>query len=195
MRTQRGTHGAGILVVCTANLCRSPMAAALLSRRLTALDVTVPVGSGGMLTDDDPALPEVVAVMAGYGLDVERHRSRVARAADLAAAGLVLGMAREHVRYAIVTAPEAWPRAFTLKELVRLGEQIGPRSAAEPFAGWLSRAHAGRKRSALLGDSADDDVADPVGGPPRRYAETAAILDRLVGRLAELCWGHAGRAS
>jgi low molecular weight protein-tyrosine phosphatase len=171
------------------------MAAALLSRRLTALDVTVPVGSAGMLTDGDPALPEVVAVMAGYGLDVERHRSHVACAADLAAAGLVLGMAREHVRYAIVTAPQAWPRAFTLKELVRLGEQIGPRPPAEPFAGWLSRAHAGRKRAALLGDSPDDDVADPVGGPLRRYAETAAILDRLVSRLTELGWGQAGPGS
>jgi hypothetical protein len=49
-------------------------------------------------------------------------------------------------------------------------------------------AHKGRDRASLLGDSADDDVADPIGGPPLAYAQTADLLSHLTGRLADLCW-------
>jgi|SRR6266702_1603708 len=182
---------AGVLVLCAANVCRSPMAAALLARRLAALGVRVPVRSAGVLRDGDPPLPEVVSVMATYGLDTASHRSHAVAAAELAAAELILGMTRDGVRHAVVTAPEVWPRAFTLKELIRRGERIGPRPHGEPLAGWLSRAHADRERRDLLGDSPEDDVADPAGGPPEGYANAAALLDGLVRRLAELCWSHA----
>ncbi len=182
----------GIVVLCTANVCRSPMAAALLARRLSGLSVAVRVRSGGMLRGGDPPLPEVISVMARYGIDITGHRSRVACAADLARASLVLAMARDNLRYAVVTEPGAWPRAFTLRELVRRGERVGPRPPGEPFVGWLSRAHQGRERAALLGDSAEDDVPDPVGGPPRAYMDVARLLDRSVARLAELGWPHAG---
>ena len=182
----------GILVLCTANVCRSPMAAALLARRLGALDV--PVSSAGMLDGGRPALPEVMSEMGARGLDVSGHRSRAVQAADLAEAGLVLGMARENLRHAVVIAPEAWPRAFTLKELVRRAEDIGPRRAGEPLASWLPRMHAGRDRMSLLGATDEDDVADPAGGPPHGYAQTAAVLDQLVDRLAELGWGREGPA-
>ena len=130
--------------------------------------------------------------MAGYGIDIAAHRSRVACAADLAHASLVLAMARDNLRYAVVTEPGAWPRAFTLRELIRRGERIGPRPPGEPFSGWLSRAHEGRERAALLGDSAEDDVPDPAGEPLRAYVDAARLLDRSVARLAELGWAHAG---
>ncbi len=167
------------------------MAAALLARRLAVLGVIVPVRSAGMIRCGDPPHPEVVSVMTSYGIKIASHSSRVARATDLARASLVLAMARDNLRYAVITEPGAWPRAFTLKELIRRGEQIGPRRPGEPFAEWLSRAHAGRDRTSLLGDSAVDDVADPAGGPRRAYAATASLLDQLVMRLAELGWAQA----
>ena len=74
----------GIVVLCTANVCRSPMAAALLARRLSELGVAAQVRSAGMLGGGDPPLPEVVSVMAGYGIDLTAHRSRVVRAATQA---------------------------------------------------------------------------------------------------------------
>jgi protein-tyrosine phosphatase len=180
-----------IVVLCTANVCRSPMAAALLYRRLAALGVVVPVSSAGMIGGGDSPYPEVVSVMAVYGIEIASHRSRIACAADLARASLVLAMARDSLRYAVITEPAAWPRTFTLKEIVRRGSQIGPRRPGEPFSCWLSRAHAGRERTLLLGDSVEDDVADPTGGPRRAYAATANLLDQLLMRLVELGWAQA----
>jgi protein-tyrosine phosphatase len=180
--------GAEVLVVCTANVCRSPMAAALLTCRLAGRGLGATVRSGGMLGDGAPPPPEVITAMACFGLDVSAHRSRTVTTEDLERADLTLAMARENLRHAVVTAPAIWPRAFTLRELVRRGGAIGARSAGESLAGWLARAHDGRERAALLGDGAQDDVADPMGGPQRGYTETAAVLSELVDRLAGLCW-------
>jgi protein-tyrosine phosphatase len=171
--------GGGIVTLCTANVCRSVMAA-------------ITVRSAGMTRCGDPPCPEVISVMARYGVETASHRSHVACASDLARADLILAMARDNLRYAVITEPAAWPRTFTLKEIVRRGEQIGPRRPGEPLAYWLSRAHAGRERASLLGASAGDDVADPAGGPAEAYAETADLLDLLLTRLAELGWAHAG---
>jgi protein-tyrosine phosphatase len=189
---QDGPGATAIVVLCTANVCRSPMAAALLARRLSELGVTARVRSAGMLPGGEPPLPEVVSVMTRYGLDLAEHRSREADAAELGSASLVLAMARDHLRYAVVSEPGTWSRAFTLRELIRRGAQIGPRTPGEPLADWLSRIHAGRERAALLGDSAQDDVPDPAGGPFRAYADVADLLDRSVARLADLGWTHAG---
>jgi protein-tyrosine phosphatase len=178
-----------VLVVCTANRCRSVMAQAMLARRL---GVVARVRSAGLLEPGLPPPTATVAAMAARGLEVARHRSRTITAGELRAADLVLAMAREHVRHMVVTEPSVWPRTFTLKELLRRGPQAGPRMPGEPLAGWLARVHAGRERSALLGDSPEDDVADPVGGPPRAYALTAAELDRLLAELAGLCWYSSG---
>ena len=173
------------------------MAEALLTNRLSALGSAATVRSGGMLGDGEPPRPEAITAMARYGLDIAAHRSRRVTAEDLERADLTLAMARENLRHAVVTAPAVWPRAFTLKELVRRGEAAGPRAPGQDLAGWLARAHDGRERTALLGDSAADDVADPTGGPPDGYTETAAILGSLLDRLVALCWAaeSAGRHS
>jgi protein-tyrosine-phosphatase len=167
------------------------MTAALLTRRLAELGVPVPVHSAGMISSGDPPHPEVISIMTSYGIEIASHRSRIVSSADLVPASLVLTMAREHLRHAAIIEPAVWPRAFTLKELIRRGEQIGPRAPDEQFSHWLSRVHEGRGRTALLGDSSSDDVADPAGGPLRSYADTVALLDYLVTRLVELGWARA----
>jgi protein-tyrosine phosphatase len=182
----------GILLLCTANVCRSVMAQAMLSARLAARGVAVPVASAGLLGSGWPPPPEVVSVMAARGMDVTGHRSRIVTADDLAAAGLILGLTRDHVRHAAVLLPAAWPRAFTIRELLRRGRQAGARAPDEPLAHWLTRAADGRRRADLLGSHPADDVADPAGGPLREYQATADTLDRLTRDLVELGWPNSG---
>jgi protein-tyrosine phosphatase len=162
------------------------MAAALLSRRFDEAGIEAVVSSAGMLFDAKPATDYGQAVMADRGIDISGHRSRKLRPEMLASADLLIGMAREHVREVVVLDPAVWGRAFTLKELVRLGEERGGRAADEPFEQWLARLHEGRRRSDLLGGSEADDVADPIGGPRRSYQRTAEELDDLTARLARL---------
>ena len=164
------------------------MAQRLLSARLAARVQQVPVASAGLLGDGRRPPAEVISVMAARGLDVTGHRSRAVTPADLAAAGLVIGLTREHARHAAVLAPEAWPRVFTLRELVRRGGQTGPRSAGEPLAGWLVRVADGRDRRDLLGRDVADDVPDPYGGALAGYQAAAELLDGLTRDLAALCW-------
>ncbi|HEY2277127.1 MAG TPA: hypothetical protein VGI00_02150 [Streptosporangiaceae bacterium] len=179
----------GVLVLCTANLCRSAMTEILLSAHLAAYGARVPVSSAGMTGTGQAPPPEAVAALAARGLDITGHRSRTVGPEDLAAADLILGMSREHVRHAVVLAPSAWPRTFTLRELVRRGGQARPRQPGEPLTVWLARASHGRDQRDLLGSSAEDDIADPYGGPARDYEATAALLDQLTGDLVYLCWG------
>lgn len=179
-----------ILVLCTANLCRSVMAEALLSAHLAARGVSVPVSSAGVASTfpAQPASPEVIAVMAARGQDVTRHRSRTLTREDIADADLIVGMERDHVRHAVVLLPDAWQRTFTLRELVRRGSQAGVRGPGEPLWAWLARISADRDRHGLLGRSPVDDVADPAGGPARGYEATAVLLDQLTHELVTLCW-------
>jgi protein-tyrosine phosphatase len=179
-----------ILVLCTANVCRSPMAQAMLARELAARGQRARVTSAGVAAAGGAPVPgEVATVLAGYGLDVTGHRSAAVTAGDLDGADLILTMAREHLRYAVVQAPLTWPRAFTLRELARRGARAGPRAPGEPLAGWLARAHAGRSRMALLGDGEPDDVPDPFGGRLSDYQRAAAQISGAVAEVADLGWG------
>jgi len=164
------------------------MAEAMLRRLAAQAGVEAHVHSAGLLDDGNPASPHGVEVLAGLGLDTSAHRSRRMTGDMISGADLVLAMAREHLREAVVSAPAAFPRTFTIKELVRRGEAAGPRSASEPLDRYLARLHEGRDRSSLLGVSDEDDVSDPYGTSLEAYRRTAAELDDLTRRLAALLW-------
>jgi protein-tyrosine phosphatase len=165
------------------------MAEAFLRHRLADLGVEAHVHSAGLLHDGQRAAAEGIQAMGALGLDTTAHRSRRMTADMVEQADLVVGMAREHVREAVLLSPGAWPKAFTLKELVRRGEQAGPRADGQLFDEWLAKLHAGRQRQDVLGSSPEDDVADPIGLGREDYRRTAADIEGLVSRLVDLVWG------
>ena len=83
-----------------------------------------------------------------------------------------IGMAREHVREAVVLVPDALARTFTLKELVRGAEAIGAaRVPTSRWPAWLARIAPHEPRAALVGRAATTtelDVADPIGAAASR---------------------------
>lgn len=164
------------------------MAEVLLQHRLDAIGLQARVSSAGELRAGVPAAPGSVRAMADRGLDLGAHRSQTVTAEHLAEADLVVGMARRHVREAVLAYPDAWPRTFTLKELVRRGEAAGSRRSGQPLAAWLNLVHVGRQTTDLLGDDPDDDVEDPIGAPDRVYEATATELDDLVDRMVAVAF-------
>lgn len=184
-----------ILVLCTGNICRSPVAEALLRQRLRRGGVIGRVQSAGLLQGGSPASEHSVTLLEARGLDLSAHRSQTLTAELLRRATLILGMAREHVREAVVLAPDVFPRTFTLKELVRRAERVGRREEDEPLEQWLMRVHGGRTSKDLMGVSAEDDVRDPIGQPRGAYVTMVTELDDLIGRLYWLAWGAAAGGS
>lgn len=66
-----------LLFVCSGNICRSPMAAAIADRIALERGLDVEIRSAGTLgLQDRPAEPRAVAVCREIGLDLSAHRSR-----------------------------------------------------------------------------------------------------------------------
>lgn len=164
------------------------MAAALFAREVGGRAESVEAASAGILPGGDPVPPEVLEVMDTYGIDLSAHRSRTLTAEAVSEADLLVGMARRHVREAVLLDAEVWPRAFTLKSLVQRGRALGPRAPGSEVASWLGGVHDGRTRSELAHRSSVDEVADPYGGPLAGYRTAGKELEELTSELAELLW-------
>jgi protein-tyrosine phosphatase len=177
-----------ILVVCTANVCRSPVAAGLLQRALGSSDDAWSVRSAGTASFRAALDPNTVAAAADAGLDlathVPRHLGRDVLQHD--GADLVLTMTRAHLREVVAIDASWWPRAFTLKELVRRASAAPPGPAGEPLADWLGRLAVGRRAAAMLRPDPADDVDDPYGMPRRAHVEMVRQLRDLIDVLVRL---------
>lgn len=101
-----------ILLVCTGNLCRSPMAVGLLRRLLVkkGLETDYQVRSAGVwAVDGRPATESAVAVMAERGIDITDHIAHTINAEDVAASDLILVMSRDQGQMIRQTWPQyAW---------------------------------------------------------------------------------------
>ena len=179
-----------VLFVCTGNICRSPMAEGLLRQRLETRGIPAHVHSAGFATHGEPASAHGIDVLHhDYRVDLHGHRSRRLQAKMVAGSDLIVGMARRHVFEVAREQPDAFGRAFTLKELVRRAEAADARAPDESLDAWLSRLHEGRSPGDLWGESPDDDVEDPIGQDYAMYRRTAAEIDSLVERLVDAVWG------
>ena len=112
------------------------------SQRFAAAGIDATVQQRGPVQRRVPATDLAVAAAAARGVDISAHRSRMMTADDVADADLIIGMARHHVREAVLLEPASLARAFTLRELVRRA-QGAPRLAERAHLHVAEAARAG----------------------------------------------------
>ena len=175
-----------LLVVCTANVCRSPVAERLLERHLGAAGFAVEVASAGTRGGRLPVHEDTMRAARDVDLDLHGHVSRQVDPAMISTEGadLVITMTRGHLRDVVGLLPDAWPRSFTLKEIVRRSLDVP--AAVTDLPDWVRAAGAGRRAADLMVPSDDDDLADPYGGPYRGHVQMVHEVDELTRRLARL---------
>ncbi|KVW87355.1 low molecular weight protein-tyrosine-phosphatase [Burkholderia cepacia] len=100
-----------ILVVCTGNICRSPIGEALLRSRLPGVEVA---SAGTSALVGEPADGFAIAVSAESGIDLSAHRAQQLTAALVRGADVVLTMEVRHKRAIVERYPFALGRVFQL---------------------------------------------------------------------------------
>lgn len=149
------TEPVKILVVCTGNICRSPIAQRMLEQRSIDLGLNWTVSSAGTRAMNGHDMhPESARALRDLGLDPGTFGSRLLTPPLIADNDLVLCLAREHRAAARQLAPIRWRSIITLREA-----GLDPAHPTDPNAASL-------------------DIADPLGKP-------AAEFDRAATEIAE----------
>ncbi len=103
-----------IVCICTGNICRSPMAEALLRQRLEPAGGWQIESAGTWGLDGHPASSHAIQVMDERGLDITSHSSRTVDYDIIAGADLVLAMTRNHVEALRAEFPDQAARVVYL---------------------------------------------------------------------------------
>jgi protein-tyrosine phosphatase len=187
-----------ILVVCHANLCRSPLVHHLLRRALRerlgphaeAFDVS---SVGTHAHPGLPMHPHTATVLRELGGDDEAFRSRELMADVIARADLILTADAPQRTICVSAVPAAATRAFTVRQFGRLAAAVD--ATRLPAAPPVERARAlvveaHLARAEFQPVTADeDDLPDPVGRPLAAFRDCARrvseeTIDVMVDLLA-----------
>ena len=139
-----------ILLVCSGNTCRSPLAAAILTEKLEwtpDYSDAVVQSAGTTAWDGTPASEGSYLVALERGLDLSGHRARMLTADQVRNADIIFTMSDAHTRRVAELGGEQ--KVFTLADYA--GNPDGRR-----------------------------DVGDPMGGDVAGYRDTATLLDALL---------------
>ena len=167
-----------VLYVCTANICRSASAQALLRESLAAAPELegVQVLSAG--TDAIPGAQgcPVAPALAGHA---QEHHSQSLTAELVAWADLILPAARDHRPAIVALAPASRSRTFTIRQAGRIADwlvEAGMVDAARQRAGTVF----GESTGAVEESTIPPAVPNASPSDPDRPIETTAWADRFA---------------
>lgn len=115
-----------IVVVCTGNICRSPIAEGLIKARSAGRPLEV-ASMGTQALVGSPADANAIAVMHAHGYDIGAHRAQQATAGGLKWADLILALDRTHIEWIVTRMPALRGRVFSL------GRWYDNRDIADPY--------------------------------------------------------------
>ncbi len=170
-----------VLLVCTGNICRSPLAEQALRARVA--EGPVQFSSAGTQANlGVPMTSEAAAMSRSLGGEPDSHLSRRLTRDIVAGSGLILTAAREHRARVVELFPRAAAYTFTLRQfarLVALGE-------LEPFSeGKELVAQIGARRGYAPPAAPDaEDIPDPYRRSLAVYQTSAALTAEAVTTIA-----------
>lgn len=175
---------ARVLVVCTANQCRSPLAEFLLRRAVDDNHLDWDVSSAGTHAQaGQPMHPYTERLLISSGVTIGGwHTTRVDdRLLDRS--DLVLTAARQHSSYLIGDRPELRGKVFTLRRFGRLVARVRRSGAWSPGSTDLPTLLESILRAGVPGSDDADDLADPVGLPFRRFKICARDVEYAIAQI------------
>jgi protein-tyrosine phosphatase len=127
----------GVLFVCTANICRSPMAEGVfrtLAQR-AGLEAAFTISSAGTsnIHAGEPPSPPAIEAAARRGYDISGQRSHAVTKQDIAAADYVLAMDRSHLADLRWIAPR--DRIDRLQLFTSFGPMPSITDVQDPYGG------------------------------------------------------------
>lgn len=193
---RRSPRDLKVLVVCTGNVCRSPIVEWTLADRRLGGGGRFRVSSAGRAAIDGAAIDrEAERAARDAGLAPRPHRARLLRADLVESAELVLALDRDARASAVRLVPRASAYAFTLVEFRRLVTDVaasGRRVDLDDLVGVVAA-----RRGLLVPppEAGYDDISDPYGGPPRLYATVVSRMLSEVDQVVEALSTIAGKGA
>lgn len=170
----RPSSGGPLLLVCRANLVRSPLVQELVAQALRQHgrdDLEVCSAGLEVLVDGVPD-PAAVEAARELGCDLSSREAVPVTPEMIEHSGLVVTMTERQRSTVLRLSHHAVPKTFTLPELARLIREIpGP---ASDWADLARRAHTARPFAAA--PDGPEDVADPAGRGRQDHQATAHTL-------------------
>lgn len=186
-----------ILVVCTGNVCRSPLAAQLLEAQLGSSGIPVRVSSAGTRAlVGQPMTPEAAALSLDYGGNPRLHRAQQLSRQLVENADLILTATRDHRGEVVSLSPAASRHTFTLAQFARIVGSSGALSHNAPapadakpgfprdtLRSFVSAAAASRGISPPPVRAIDDDIEDPYRRSEKVYRRAGRAIDEAVATI------------
>lgn len=108
-----------VLFVCTANICRSPLAMGLMTKQVSqSLDNWQIESAGVWASAGYPAARNTLQVLENRGIDISNHRSRPITPELISEFDLILVMERNQKEALQAAFPEFADRIYLLSEMI-----------------------------------------------------------------------------